>query len=412
MPMNFEWFFSKATARSKNTQKQVSSVIVLISQISIFLGIVVTYLTFSIGLGTRHAIKEKLAAFSGHVLITGLDSNNSYDSSPISLRQSFYPIPSWKIPVANLSEFAMKGGIIRTEKDTEGIVFKGVSTNYDWSRLKDFIVKGRRPDLKASSLSYEVLLSKKMAAVLGLDTGASFIVYFFREPPQAPVARRFFISGLYDTGIKNFDQMMVIGDLRQLRRINHWKEDQTGGVEVFVKDIDKIEALEKEINEHISYDLKAQGVLGRFESIRNWMGIFDINILIVTIIMSLVVMINMIVLLLILILERSYTVGVLKTLGASNGSIRKIFIFYAFRILGPALLWGNLIALSLLFLQEYFDLIRLDPEAYYISVVPVYLNFSLVAGINLGAVLLSLFTLWVPSVLVKKISPIKSIRFR
>jgi len=412
MPMSFEWFFSRATARFKNTQKQVSSIIVLISQISILLGIVVTYLTFSIGLGTRHAIKEKLAAFSGHVLITGLDSNDSYDSSPVSLLQSFYPIPSWRIPVANLSEFAMKGGIIRTEKDTEGVVFKGVSSNYDWSRFKDFIVKGRKPDLKVTSLSYEVLLSKKMAAVLGLDIGASFVVYFFREPPQVPVARRFFISGLYDTGIKNFDQMMIIGDLRQVRRINHWQEDHTGGFEVFVKDIDKIEALEKEINEHISYDLKAQGVLTRFESIRNWMGIFDINILIVTLIMSLVVMINMMVLLLILILERSYTVGVLKTLGASNGSIRKIFIYYALHILGPALLWGNLIALGLLFLQKYFGLIHLDPEAYYISFVPVYLNPELVAGINLAAILLSLLTLWLFSVLINTILPIKSVKFR
>lgn len=409
--MGFEWLFPKTTLKLKNTQEQISSIIVRISQISISLGIVVVYLTFSIGIGTRCAIKQKLADFSGHVLITGFDNNGSYDSSPISLRAPFYSTPSWKIPVANLSEFALKTGIVRTEKYTEGILLKGVSSNYDWSRFKDFITKGRTPNLKRDSLSYEVLVSEKMASALDLKLGSSFFVYFFRDFLQMPVARRFSISGIYDTGIKNFDEMVIIGDLKQIRRINQWKEDQTGGFEVFAQNIDHIEALENEISAHLGYGLKAEGVLSRFENIRNWMGIFDVNISIVTLIISLVVMVNIIVLLLILILERSYTVGVLKTLGASSGFIRRMFIFYAFRILLPALLWGNLIALGLLFFQKYFGLIHLNPEFYYLSVVPIHIDFVLIISINAVASFLSLFTLWFSSVLINKISPSRSIKF-
>ena len=403
--MRFEYFFSRSTARSRNTLNQVSSIIILISRISVFLGIIVIYLTFSIGLGMRYNIKDKLAAFSGHILITRLGNNNSYDSLPVYLRQSFYPIPSWGIPVDNLSEVAMKGGIICTEKEIEGVIFKGISSNYNWNHFKYFIVKGQSPDLKSTSLSYEVLLSKKIATVLKLNIGSSFIVYFFREPPKIPISRRFFIRGLYDTGIKNFDDMMIIGDLRQVRRINNWREDQTGGFEVFVKDLNRIKDLEKEINKNIGYNLKAQGVLSRFESICNWIKIFDINIFIMTLIISVVVSINMIMLLLILIFEHSYRIGVLKTLGTSNSSIWKIFTHYAFYILSPALFWGNLIALGLLYLQKHFEL-------YYINVVPIYCNPILVIGINLSIIFLSCFVLWTPFTLINKISPIKSIKFR
>ncbi|XCI75637.1 MAG: FtsX-like permease family protein [Flavobacteriales bacterium] len=409
--MDFAWYFSRNTAGDKGNKKSSSAIIIFIAQIAVTLGIIVTHITFSTGIGARQAIKEKLFDFYGHIIITGLDSNNLYDSSPISMDQKFYPQFPANFTVDHVNVFANRSGIIRTEKEIEAIFFKGIAPDYDRIRLQKFLVKGRLPDLKNTPFSQEVLLSKRMANSLRLDVGNYFMSYFLKLGASQPIARRFTISGLYETGIKNLDDVLVIGDIRHMQRISGWKSDCIGGFEVFVKDVDQIPSIEKQINKHISYNLRAESILSRFHNITDWIRIFDINIFIVVLIVNMVVIINMVVLLLILIVERIRTIGVLKTLGAENWLIQKIFICYALRIMFPALLVGNVVGLGLLLLQQTFRLVSLNPDSYYISVVPVHLDIINILLINFCSVLVCVITLIFPSFLINRISPIRSIKF-
>ncbi|XOD68100.1 MAG: ABC transporter permease [Flavobacteriales bacterium Tduv] len=409
--VNFAWYFSGKTTANKGSKKDNSAVIIFITQIAVALGIIVGHITFSTGIGAKLAIKEKLSDFYGHIVITSLDSNNSHDSSPISLRQFFYPRFPSDLGVDHVSTFATRSGVLRKGNEIEAIIFKGIALDYDRVRLQKFLVKGYFPDLNKTPLSDEVLLSKKQAVALKLDVGSFFICYFLKSGLSRPIVRRFNISGLYETGIKNFDDVLVIGDIRQVQSINGWNSTYVGGFDVFVKDINQISSVEKQINRKISYKLNSESVLNRFQNIIDWIQIFDINIFIVVLIVSVVVIINMAVLLLILILERVRTIGILKTLGTGNWLVQKIFIFYALRIMLSALFIGNVVGLGALLLQKKFQCISLNPDSYYISVVPVHLDFTIILLINFFSVLICVITLIFPSFLINKISPIRSIKF-
>ena len=409
--MSFSWWFSKKIALGKNTKNNLSSIIIRIGQVAVALGLIVSLITISTGVGARIAIKEKLADFNGHITIRNYNSNTSLNSDSISINQSFYPTFKEIPEVKHVQAIANKSGVIRTKENFSGVVFKGVGTDYDTVRFEKFLVKGHFPKVNKDSIVDEVLLSQKIANELKLDVDSSFVMYFIQEDTK-PIYRRFTISGLYKTDIKNFDDVIMLGDLKHVQRLNHWDSTTVGGFELFVNDVENIDLVAKRVNEAIPYNLTSESATASFAQINDWITIFDKNIMIIVFIMLFVVVINMVMVLLILILERTHSIGILKAFGATNWRIRKLFINYALFIMLPGLIAGNVIGLGLLFIQKYFGIIKLPPENYYLSTAPVYLDFGSIALLNVGALLVCAIVLLLPSYMISKITPAKAINFR
>ncbi|GEM51528.1 ABC transporter permease [Empedobacter brevis] len=409
--MSFSWWFSKKIALGKNTKNNLSSIIIRVGQIAVALGLIVSLVTISTGVGARKAIKEKLADFNGHITIRNYNSNTSLNSDSLSLHQKFYPRFKEIPEIEHVQAIANKSGVIRTKENFSGVVFKGVGTDYDSVRFEKFMVKGHFPRINKDSIMDEVLLSKKIADEMKLDVDSSFVMYFIQEDAK-PIYRRFTISGLFKTDIKNFDDQIMFGDIKHVQRLNRWDSTTVGGFELFVNDVEHIDPVAKRVQENIPYNLYAESATASFAQINDWISIFDKNIVIIVFIMLFVVIINMVMVLLILILERTHSIGILKAFGATNWRIRKLFINYALFIMLPGLIAGNAIGLGLLFVQKYFGIIKLPPENYYLSTAPVYLDFGTIVLLNAGALLVCAIVLLLPSYMISKITPAKAINFR
>lgn len=366
------------------------------------------------GVGLRHKIREKVSAFNGHIQIFNYDTNFSQVSViPVSTRQEFYPDFNLTDGVRHIQAVATKAGIIRTEDTFEGIIAKGVGPDYDWSAFRDFLKAGGIPDF-SGELGDEVVISQTLANRLNLKVGSTFDTYFLKEedPSKVPNRRRFEVVGIYDSGFEEFDNTYVFADLRHLQRMNGWAEDQVGSFEVFLDDFDQIEQKSAEIYSKTSSNLDTQTIASRFAPIFEWIGLFDFNIALIIGIMILVGGINMITALLVLILERTPMIGILKSLGANNWSIRKIFLYNAAYLIGLGLLWGNGLGLTLLGLQYKFEFLKFpNPEEYYIEYIPVYLDVPTLLLLNVGVLVLCVLMLVLPSHIVTRISPVKAMKF-
>jgi len=325
--------------------------------------------------------------------------------------QDFYPDFKSVPNVKKVQVYATKAGIIRTPDEFEGIILKGVDKDYDWSFFKEYIRSGSIPEF-GNEVSNEVLISAKTAARLGLKTGDDFHMFFVKDDPnKAPNSRKFTVSGIFDSGFEEFDEAYLIGDIKHIQRINQWDEEQVGGFELFVHDFDRLKETGYEVYEQIDPTLNAFTTAEKFPAIFEWLSLFDTNIIVIIGIMILIAGINMITALLVLILERTQMIGILKALGNHNWSIRKIFLYNAAFLIGKGLLWGNLIGIGLLFIQAYFGVIKLNPETYYVSQAPVHLSIPVLIWINMGTLMLCVLMLIVPSFIVSKISPVKAIKF-
>ena len=402
--MNFTWWFAKKIAIGKSNKNNLSGTIIRIGQIAVAIGIIVALITLSTGIGARKGIKQKLADFNGHITIKPYNSNLSYNSDSISINQSFYPEFKSVPEISHIQAVATKSCIIRTAESFSGVFLKGVGTDYDTKRFEPFLVKGKFPDFKQKKISNEIVISKKIANELHLDIDSSFVAYFIQDSGK-PVYRRFSISGIFSTDIKDFDDIYIIGDIRQVQRLNKWDSQIVGGFELFTNDIENLEEITNKVNDHIGFQLYAQSATTSFSQINDWIAVFDTNIFVVIFIMLVVVVINMVMVLLILILERTHSIGLLKTLGSSNWRIRQIFIYYAVFIMIPGLLIGNTIGIGLLLIQKYFKIVKLPAENYYLSVAPVYIDVVQILSLNLFALLISAVILIVPSYLITKITP-------
>ncbi len=409
--MNFSWWFSKKIALGKNTKNNLSSIIIRIGQLAVALGIIVSLVTISTGVGARKAIKSKLADFNGHVTIRNYNSNNSLNSDSLAIKQNFYPNFKAVPEIEHVQAIANKSGVIRTAENFSGVVFKGVGTDYDTVRFQNFLIKGRFPKINNDSITDEVVLSQKIADELKLDIDSSFVMYFIRDE-NSPIYRRFNVKGIYKSDIKNFDDIIMLGDIKQVQNLNKWDSTTVGGFELFVNDVENIENVAAKVAKNIPYNLISESATDSFAQISEWVSIFDKNIVIIVVIMLFVVIINMIMVLLILILERTNSIGLLKAFGATNWKVRRLFINYAIFIMLPGLVAGNVIAIGLLLIQKYFKIIKLPAENYYISAAPVYLDFGTIALLNIGAIIICAIVLLLPSYLIAKITPSKAINFR
>lgn len=410
--LNLEYFIAKRLFNSKEHKSSISAPIIKIAIAAVAIGMIMMIISIATGIGLQQKIRQKIAAFNGHINITSYTGNQSdVSTTPISTNQKFYPTFNGIEGITHIQAVASKAGMIRTETAFEGIVYKGVGKEYNWKNIQEYLIEGRIPNFKGE-LNNEILISQYLAERLNLKLGQSFNTFFMREEVNAmPKARRFKIVGIYNSGFQEFDASFIIGDIRHLQMINRWKPDQVGAFEVFVDDFSAIKEKTDEVYEEIPSTLNAQPITEKFYYIFEWLQLFDFNIVVILIIMIVVATINMVVALLVLILERTQMIGILKSMGTNNWSIRKIFLYNAFYLTVRGLFWGNLIGIGLLVLQKQFEIIKLNPESYYVNVAPVDINLLHIAALNMGTVLVCLLVLLIPSYIITKISPAKTIRF-
>ncbi|RZJ66507.1 MAG: ABC transporter permease [Flavobacterium sp.] len=417
--MNLEYFIAKRLITAKGRKSTISAPIIKIAISAIAISMVMMIVSVATGIGLQQKIREKVSAFNGHIIISNYDDNQSEVSvKPISTKQDFYPKFTSVQGIRHIQAVASKAGIIRTADAFEGIIFKGVGKDYEWTNMKDFLISGRLPNLNGK-LNDEVLISQYLAERLKLKTGDRFNTFFMKEGQgnPKPNLRVFHIVGIYNSGLQEFDAAYLLGDIRHLQRINKWKPDEVGSFEVFVKDFNSIEAKGKEVYENTfnaadpADALDTKTIIEKYYYIFDWLKLFDFNIIVILVVMIAVATINMVVALLVLILERTQMIGILKSIGAANWSVRKVFLYNAAYLIARGLFWGNLIGLGLVFLQQQFGLVKLNPQNYYVTEAPVYFSFGYILLLNAGTMLICLIVLLVPSYIITKISPVRAIRF-
>lgn len=412
--MNLEYFIAKRLIKGKEHKISISAPIIKIAITAIALGIIMMLVAIATGVGLKHKIREKVAAFNGHVQIYNFDNNTSDVSVvPVSLEQEFYPEFKSVSGISHIQGVATKGGIIRTEDTFEGIIAKGVGKDYNWNVFKEYLVEGRLPNYKGE-LNEGVLISRLMANRLQLKKGDSFFAFFLKDDDatQIPNQRKFEIVGIYDSGFEEFDSTYVFVDLRHIQRINKWDANQVGNFEVFLNSFDEIDQKSREIYGKTLYSLDTQSIKDKYYKIFEWIGLFDFNIALIIGIMIIVGGINMITALLVLILERTQMIGVLKALGAANWSIRKVFLYNAAYLIGIGLLWGNAIGLGFIWLQDTFQIFKFpNPKEYYVEFIPVHIDLSTILILNFGVLILCMLMLLIPSHIITKITPVNAIKF-
>ncbi|MEP6805524.1 MAG: FtsX-like permease family protein [Flavobacterium sp.] len=410
--MNLEYFIAKRLITAKDYKSSISAPIIKIAISAIAIGIIMMIVSVATGIGLQQKIRDKVSAFNGQIIISNFDNNNSEVTLvPISKKQDFYPNFKSVPEVSHIQAIASKAGIIRTENAFEGIVFKGVGGDYDWNNIKEYIVEGKVPDF-SKALNEQVLISRLLADRLNLKVGDNFNTFFIKEEQgKMPNSRRFKIAGIFNSGFQEFDATYIIGDIRHIQRINKWSQDQVGSFEVFVKDFDNIKITGSQIYDQTSSSLDTKTIVEKYSYIFDWLQLFDFNIVVILAVMILVATINMVVALLVLILERTQMIGILKALGANNWTVRKIFLYNAFYLIIRGLFWGNLIGIAILLIQQQFGVVHLNPENYYVNQAPVYLNWGYIILLNLLTITVCFVVLLIPSYIITKISPVKAIRF-
>lgn len=409
--MNFELFIAKRIISSKSYKSSVSAPIIKIGITAIAIGIVVMLIAIATGFGLQQKIRDKVVAFNGHIEITNYDTNASDESQvPISTNQEFYPEFNSIEGITHIQAIATKFAVIRTETDFEGVIIKGVGKDFKWSYFEDFLVDGRVPDF-SQKRNEEILVSTYIANRLGFHVGDKFQTLFGENLNRLPQIMSYEIVGIYNSGFQELDEKFCLADIRHIQRLNKWESDQIGAFEVFIDDFNSIDETAKAVYQEIPSILNATPVTEKYYTIFEWIKVFDNNTYGIIAIMIVVAGINMITALLVLILERTSMIGILKALGSSDWVIRRIFLLNASYLIGLGLFWGNLIGLGILLVQKYFKLFPLNPETYYVTEAPVYLSLDYILLLNIGTFLCCLVMLVIPSVIISKISPVKAIRF-
>lgn len=416
--LNLEYFIAKRLTASDKNKSSISAPIKNIAIAAIAIGMIMMIISVAAGVGLQQKIREKVAAFNGHIIVSNFDDNQSEVSrDPISINQDFYPKFKNVSGISHIQAVATKAGIIRTESDFEAVIYKGVGKDYDWNNLKEYLVEGKLPDV-SKNLNAQVLISKYIAERLHLKVGDKFNTFFMKDDNNKLPNRRYFeISGIYNSGFQEFDATYIIGDIRHLQRINKWNPDQIGSFEIFIDDFNQIEQKGDEVynntqnKQDASKTLDTQTIAEKYFYIFEWLHLFDFNIVVILVIMIIVATINMVVALLVLILERTQMIGILKAVGANNWTIRKIFLYNAFHLIVRGLIWGNLIGIGIIIIQQQFGIVKLNPESYYVNVAPLYLDWLYILLLNLGTTIVAFLVLLIPSYIVTKISPVKAMRF-
>jgi len=415
--ISVEFFIARRLFREKENRHHLSRKIIRIAVAGISLGIMLMLLSVTIVTGFKKEISDKVVGFGSHIQVVNYDSNLSFETAPVNSVQPFLPRLSTMDNIGSVHVFATKPGIIKTGENIQGVVLKGVDAAYDWSFFRKHLIQGTLPDLKGER-SPEVLISENLCSMLFLKQGDPLYLFFINENEKTPRIRQFRISGIYRTNLQEFDDIYILGDLRQIQHINNWDSTQVSGFEIKLKDFRKLdESFNQITGQVISYNrepgstLRTLTIRQKYPQIFDWLTILDMNVWVILTLMVLVSGFNMVSALLVLILERSRMIGTLKALGSQNKTIRKIFLYLSGFLISRGLFWGNLAGLVLIFIQKYFRLIRLDATSYYMDYVPVHPNLWHILLLNAGAMLITLLMMLVPGYFISRISPDKTLRF-
>lgn len=407
--MNTEYFIARRIAIK--SERTFSKLIVRIAISGVMLSLAVMMLSIAIIKGFKTEIQGKVRGYVGDVRIFKLDLNNSFELTPFLPKgQTITDLKNNK-EIDYFQYYATKPGIISANQEVEGINFKGIDRNFNWDYIRKHLVSGTVINFADSAkATKEILVSQFTADRLKLKTGDTFIMYFVQNPQ--PRKRPFKIVGIYNIGVDEIDKSFVLGDINIIRRLNNWEPNQIGGIEIKLKDFSHLQTVSESIYANLEVDLKSQSVEEYFPNIFTWLSLLDVNTRVLLILMMIVGVINMITALLIMILERTNMIGMLKAFGMTDGGVMKIFLYNAAYLVGLGLLLGNLLGLGLGFLQQYTHIFKLTQSSYYLSYVPIEFHFIDVVVLNLATLVICLIVLVVPSMLVSRISPLKAIRFK
>jgi lipoprotein-releasing system permease protein len=413
--LNIEFFIAKRLTNKKNFKNSFSRPIVSVATAGIAIGLVVMLVAVAVVTGFKETISGKVTGFGAHLQVVNFDSNESYETFPISKNQDWIEIINNKKGIKSVNQYIQKAGIIKTDEYLNGVIFKGVDTDYNWNFFKQYLVEGDTIAISSSTRTNNVLMSQHIANSLKLKLGDSFAAYFIQDPPRM---RKFTVAGIYNTQLEDMDKFFVLVDIKHLRRLNDWKEDQITGFEIFVEDFSKIDEYKNYVNNiagnSFSEDgslLKVKSITEEYSGIFDWLSLLDMNVWVILILMVIVAGINMISGLLVIILERVNMIGVLKSVGATNIQVEKVFIYFSGFLIFKGLFWGNIIGIALCVIQHYMGIIHLDPSSYFVSTVPINLNVLYILLLNIGALIITVAMMIIPSMIISKINPSDSIRF-
>lgn len=413
--MNFALFIAKRLYREKGDKKQVSRPAITIATLGVAIGLAVMIISVSVALGFKNEIKSKVIGFGSHIQVTSLDVTNPMEAYPIQINDSVLGVLKSVNGIKHVQRFATKPGLIKTDENFQGMLLKGVAQDYDPTFFKQHLIAGEFPKFNDSSSSNKLLISKSTADKLKLKLGDKVFTYYFENTIRT---RRFTVAGIYQTNLSAYDNNIMMTDLYTVCKLNNWKPDQCSGVEMTVNDFNKLDSIDMEVVHKVNRHIDAYGDTYSAKTIKEvnpdifaWLSLMDMNVWVILILMLGVACFTMISGLLIIILERTQMIGLLKALGARNKQVRHVFLYFSAFLIGRGLLLGDIIGIGLLFLQNQFGLIHLDPATYYVDAVPVMFDWGLFALLNFATLLISLFILIAPSYLVSHIEPSKAMRF-
>lgn len=414
--MNTELFIAKRIIFSKENRRKISSTVIRIAVTGIALGMAVMIISIAISTGFKAAIREKIIAFGSHIQLTSYNLNNSFETPPISKIQGFNNKLKNLQGIKHIEVFATKAGIIKTKSDIQGVVLKGVGSDYDWTFFRNNIIAGKCLDIQDSSVSEKILISKYISSLLNLRVGDDVPMYFIQNPIRM---RKFKVEGIYKTNIEDFDKYFVFADIAQVQKLNDWTANQVGGFEILIDNFDDLARMGDKVNNIIENDAgsESSGIMVRtinekYPQLFDWMNLLDTNVIVIILLMLVVAGFNMVSGLLILILERTNMIGILKSLGAENKSIRRIFLYYGSYLISRGMLWGNIIGLVVCFVQYRFGFLKLDETSYYVSVVPIKVRLIHLFLLNIGTLAATISMLIVPSYFISRINTVKAVEFK
>lgn len=414
--MNFPFFIAKRLYSAPDDKQKVSRPAIRIATAGVAIGLAVMIVSVCVVFGFKHTIRDKVVGFGSHIQVADFMTLHQSEQYPVVMNDSMTGVLKAIPGVKHVQRFAMKEGILKTDSDFLGVVLKGVGSDFDSTFIHQNMVEGSIPHFSDSVAGNNILVSQLMADKLHLKTGQRIFAYFIDR--NGVRTRRFTIAGIYQTNLKKYDETVVYTDLCTVVRLNGWEQDQASGAEITVKDFDLLYDTADRIVEKVNRTVDHYGETYSSATIRElnpqifqWLGLMDMNVWIILALMLVVAGVTMISGLLIIILERTSMIGVLKALGARNKTIRHAFLWFAAFIIGRGLFWGNILALGLLALQYFTGIVKLDPQTYYVSTVPVELNWPYIVALNVATLLISVFMLVAPSYLVSHIHPAKSMKY-
>lgn len=407
--MNTAFFIAKKI--SGNKSGRFSGPIVKIAMASVAIGLAVMIISLSVIDGFQTEVRNKVIGFGSHIQIQKFDDNASLEAVPISSQQDFCHVLDTLNGVYHVQTFATKAGLIKSGEEIQGVVFKGVGEDYNWEFFQDKIISGTPLQLLDHSASNDVLISKSLSKTLRIQQDDELRMFFLTENSPQPRGRKFHVSGIYETGLEEMDQMFVIGDIHHIRTLNLWDKDAVSGFEILLDHFDNLEMMTREIEEYVPYDLEVLSIKDIYPQIFDWLDLQDINVIIIIILMVLVSGITMISTLLIIILEKTNTIGILKAMGGRSKTIRQVFLLIAGKIVLFGMLFGNIFGIGLSLLQKYTGLMKLPQEAYYMTTVPIVMNPIEILMVNAGTLIICILMMWLPAYFITKSSAIKIISY-